>query len=236
MATWFELRIDTTDADYAAQAAQEAFARIDRLESLLSRYREDSEVRQLGRLDPGEAMRLHPDTFACLRQSLELAEATGGAFDPALGLIAIACSRPRVRCACLHGHARRACAASALLGRPCLHITRSRSRHGDDARPSRVSRPRPAPVRLAAARVDHPGVFLVRRVLHPPLVEIAPRARYQHVDAHRHGHGSCVFLFTGGCAVWRNLPRLTAHRTPRRAALLRRGRIHHDHRFARPNS
>lgn len=30
-------------------------------------------------------MRLHPDTFACLRQALELAECTGGAFDPALG-------------------------------------------------------------------------------------------------------------------------------------------------------
>ncbi|MCX6937891.1 MAG: FAD:protein FMN transferase [Verrucomicrobia bacterium] len=85
MATWFELWIDTTDADYAAQAAQEAFSRIDRLEGLLSRYREDSEVSQLGRLAPGEAMRLHPDTFACLRQALDLATATGGAFDPALG-------------------------------------------------------------------------------------------------------------------------------------------------------
>jgi thiamine biosynthesis lipoprotein len=85
MATWFELRIATADADYAAQAAQEAFARIDQLESLLSRYREDSEVRQLGRLAPGETLRLHPGTFACLRQALELAEATGGAFDPALG-------------------------------------------------------------------------------------------------------------------------------------------------------
>ena len=85
MATWFELRIATADADYAAQAAQEAFARIDQLEALLSRYREDSEVRLLGRLAPGETLRLHPDTFACLRQALELAEATGGAFDPALG-------------------------------------------------------------------------------------------------------------------------------------------------------
>jgi thiamine biosynthesis lipoprotein ApbE len=69
MATWFEVRIATADADYAAQAAQEAFACIDRLETLLSRYREDSEVRQLGRLAPGEELRLHPDTFACLRQA-----------------------------------------------------------------------------------------------------------------------------------------------------------------------
>jgi thiamine biosynthesis lipoprotein len=85
MATWFEVRIPTEDATYAAQAAQEVFARIDRLEALLSRYREDSEVRQLGRLAPGDTLRLHPDTAACLRQALSLAAETGGAFDPALG-------------------------------------------------------------------------------------------------------------------------------------------------------
>jgi thiamine biosynthesis lipoprotein len=85
MATWFEVRVATADADYAAQAVQEVFARIDRLESLLSRYREESEVRQLGRLTPGETLRLHPDTFACLNQALELSTATSGAFDPALG-------------------------------------------------------------------------------------------------------------------------------------------------------
>ena len=85
MATWFEIRVATADADYAAQAVQEVFSRIDQLEARLSRYREDSEVRQLGRLAPGETLRLHPDTFACLHQALELATATGGAFDPGLG-------------------------------------------------------------------------------------------------------------------------------------------------------
>ncbi len=85
MATWFELRIATNDAAYAAQAAQEVFSRVDQLESLLSRYQENSEVRQIGRLEDGESLRLHPETFACLRQALDLSEATGGAFDPALG-------------------------------------------------------------------------------------------------------------------------------------------------------
>ncbi len=85
MATWFEVRISAEDVTYTAQAAQEIFARIDRLEALLSRYREDSEVRQLGRLARGETMRLHPDTAACLRKALDLAATTGGAFDPALG-------------------------------------------------------------------------------------------------------------------------------------------------------
>lgn len=85
MATWFELRIASEDRLYAAQAAQEVFALINRLESLLSRYREDSEVRQLGRLAPGETLRLAPETAACLRQAAELSTLTGGAFDPALG-------------------------------------------------------------------------------------------------------------------------------------------------------
>lgn len=85
MATWFEIRIACEDAAYAAQAAQEAFSLIDRLEALLSRYREDSEICQLGRLAPGECMRLAPETAACLRQAAELSALTGGAFDPALG-------------------------------------------------------------------------------------------------------------------------------------------------------
>ncbi len=85
MATWFEVQVATVEPDYAAQAVQEVFSRIDQLETLLSRYREDSEVRQLGRLSAGETMRLHPDTFTCLQKALELATATGGAFDPALG-------------------------------------------------------------------------------------------------------------------------------------------------------
>ena len=85
MATWFELRIAHEDATYAGQAALEAFALVDRLENLLSRYREDSEVCQIGRLAPGESLQLSTDTFACLRLALDQHAATGGAFDPALG-------------------------------------------------------------------------------------------------------------------------------------------------------
>ncbi len=85
MATWFELRIAHEDATYAGQAALEAFALVDRLENQLSRYREDSEICQIGRLAPGESLQLNTDTFACLRLALDLHATTGGAFDPALG-------------------------------------------------------------------------------------------------------------------------------------------------------
>jgi thiamine biosynthesis lipoprotein len=85
MATWFELHLATDDTAYAGQAAVEAFALVDRLENLLSRYREDSEISQISRLAPGEHLRLSPETFACLRLALDLHAETGGAFDPALG-------------------------------------------------------------------------------------------------------------------------------------------------------
>ena len=85
MATWFELHLATDDATYAGQAALEAFALVDRLENLLSRFREDSEVSQIGRLTPGETLRLSAETFDCLRLALDLHTLTGGAFDPALG-------------------------------------------------------------------------------------------------------------------------------------------------------
>ena len=85
MATWFELHLATDDTAYAGQAALEAFAKVDHLEALLSRYREDSEISQIGRLAPGEHLRLSAETFACLRLALDLYAETGGAFDPTLG-------------------------------------------------------------------------------------------------------------------------------------------------------
>jgi FAD:protein FMN transferase len=85
MATSFELRLAGVDADYAGRAATEAFRLVDRMENLLSRFREDSEISRIGRLRDGDAMRVSPETFDCLRIALALNESTGGAFDPALG-------------------------------------------------------------------------------------------------------------------------------------------------------
>jgi thiamine biosynthesis lipoprotein len=85
MATTFELRLVCDDADYSARAAGECFARIDRLEALLNRYDENSEIARLSFLGAGETLRLASDTFACLRLALELNDLTGGAFDPTLG-------------------------------------------------------------------------------------------------------------------------------------------------------
>lgn len=85
MATWFEFRAAQGDPPYVQQAFDEAFRLIDHLEELLSRYRESSEVSAISRLAPGESLVLHADTFRCLEIASEMAELTGGAFDPALG-------------------------------------------------------------------------------------------------------------------------------------------------------
>jgi thiamine biosynthesis lipoprotein len=85
MATWFEIRVEGGDPDYAGQAAAEAFRLLDHLEGLLSRFRESSELGAIARLRPGESLRAHPDLIACLSIALELSALTGGAFDPGLG-------------------------------------------------------------------------------------------------------------------------------------------------------
>jgi thiamine biosynthesis lipoprotein len=85
MATWFEVRVVHADADYARQAAQAAFAITARLDRLLNRYRDDSEVTQIRNLAPGETLRLSVETFECLQLAGRVYELTGGAFDPGLG-------------------------------------------------------------------------------------------------------------------------------------------------------
>jgi thiamine biosynthesis lipoprotein len=85
MATYFEVQVAHENEKYARQAAQAAFQVTVRMENLLSRYRENSEVSQIRRMVPDETLRLTQDTFFCLRLAAEMQQLTGGAFDPALG-------------------------------------------------------------------------------------------------------------------------------------------------------
>ena len=85
MATFFELRLVHEDAAYARQAAQAAFQVTARLDKLLNRYREDSEITHIRFLPPNEPLRLNIDTFHCLQISAQMQQITGGAFDPGMG-------------------------------------------------------------------------------------------------------------------------------------------------------
>ena len=81
MATQFQVRIAGEEKSYAAQTAQAAFALADRLESLLSRFRANSEISQIAQLAPGETLRLSEPVFACLEIAQRMETATGGAFS-----------------------------------------------------------------------------------------------------------------------------------------------------------
>jgi len=85
MNTQFVLRLGTGDARKADVVAGACFARLDDLEALLSRYREDSDISRINGLGGGESLLIHEETHACLRVALEMHGVTGGLFDITIG-------------------------------------------------------------------------------------------------------------------------------------------------------
>src|SRR5580658_11150650 len=81
MATHFEVRIAGEQRTYAAQAAQAALDLLDKLELHLSRFRTNSDIAQIARLEPGEKMRLSQPAFGCLEIAKKMELATFGAFS-----------------------------------------------------------------------------------------------------------------------------------------------------------
>lgn len=81
MATQFQVRIANEEKSYAAQASQAAFTLTNQLESLLSRFRANSDIAQIGQLEPGEKLRLSEPVFACLEIAKRMELFTRGAFS-----------------------------------------------------------------------------------------------------------------------------------------------------------
>ena len=81
MATQFQVRLASEDKQYAAQAAQAAFAVTDNLESRLSRFRVSSDISQAAQLVPGQKLRLSEPVFTCLEIAQRMAFVTRGAFS-----------------------------------------------------------------------------------------------------------------------------------------------------------
>ncbi len=85
MGTLAELGIVHRDERYAEQAMDAAFQELRRVESVLTRFRADSEI---GRVNLGAFRAPQPvsaETARVLRESWRWAEATSGTFDPCLG-------------------------------------------------------------------------------------------------------------------------------------------------------
>jgi thiamine biosynthesis lipoprotein len=81
MNTWWQVRISGGEESYAAQAAQAAFAVTDHMERLMSRFRDDSEISAISKLESGARIRLSREVFDCLSLALEIQTMTAGAFD-----------------------------------------------------------------------------------------------------------------------------------------------------------
>lgn len=81
MNTWFEMSIRTADKSLARSAATEAFREIDRLESLLSRFREGSDVDILNKKASREPVRVTEECWNCILQAMDLEILTGGVFS-----------------------------------------------------------------------------------------------------------------------------------------------------------
>lgn len=78
------IRGDGHSRPQAERAIAQAFARIDRVQRLMSFHDPASELSCLNALPIGRVMRLSADTFTVLELAQELRAASGGIFDPAI--------------------------------------------------------------------------------------------------------------------------------------------------------
>lgn len=85
MATVYEVHVVHPDARYAAQAAHDAFALVDRLENELSRFRANSDITRINHLSAGQRTRVSPTTLECLVIARHMFDLTRGAFDVSIG-------------------------------------------------------------------------------------------------------------------------------------------------------
>jgi len=87
MTVTFEAVIAHGDAVFARQAAGAAFAEVDRLERVMSRFDACSDIAQVNRLGPGECVGVDISVFECLAIAAEVWADTLGAFDPTIGAV-----------------------------------------------------------------------------------------------------------------------------------------------------
>ncbi len=81
MGTTFEIRVRAPSAEDGRAAIDAAFDEIDRLEALLSEWKETSEVSALNRAAGGAPVAIGADLLAVLTRAAEISQRTGGAFD-----------------------------------------------------------------------------------------------------------------------------------------------------------
>jgi FAD:protein FMN transferase len=117
------LVLHAASPDAAPLAAGAAFERIAALDRMMSDYRDDSELRRLD-ARPLEWIPVSEELFAVLTRAVEIAEATGGAFDPTVAPL-VALWRDARKSGRLPERSRLE-AARALVGWRDIHFDSSR--------------------------------------------------------------------------------------------------------------
>lgn len=98
MGVSFRIALYSADEPTANKAAAEAFARIAELNGIMSDYDRNSELMRLCRESrPGRPVKVSPELFQVLKQSLELSRRTDGAFDVTVGPLVRLWRRARLR-------------------------------------------------------------------------------------------------------------------------------------------
>ncbi|MFC1782384.1 FAD:protein FMN transferase [Planctomycetota bacterium] len=85
MGTIFGVSILDGKAEYAQSAARVAFEEVDRLERLMSRFIEGSDVWRINHLNPGSWTPVDADTLRCIQLAQQITTETNGAFDITIG-------------------------------------------------------------------------------------------------------------------------------------------------------
>jgi thiamine biosynthesis lipoprotein len=88
MGTQFNIVLysDANEDSLAKKAADDAFARIEELNQIMSDYEEDSELNRLsGTSGSGQAVKVSDDLFRVLKESIQMAELSNGLFDITIG-------------------------------------------------------------------------------------------------------------------------------------------------------
>ena len=81
MGTTFEIQVVGDDAHRAEAAIEAGFREVERVEDLLSEWRETSEISAVNRTAGGEPLVVGPDLLGVVERSLRISEWTHGAFD-----------------------------------------------------------------------------------------------------------------------------------------------------------
>ena len=69
----------------AEGVAEKVFAEMERMENILSRYVPGSDVNRINAAAGRAPVKVQPETIAVMQKALEIAELSGGAFDPTVG-------------------------------------------------------------------------------------------------------------------------------------------------------